>query len=194
MPANVSSDMPVEDRIKDTYRAMICEMPLGKITVSSLCERVGVSRKTFYTHFTDLEAVLDAVLSDDLIEPLSKIYPLSLSMGEDVSSRLLNELSYKSLLTHKDFYLHIVTRNEERLFVRALQRCLRKAQDYANVYLGDPEHDEQYEYASRFLAAGQAAIILNWIRTGMDTPTSSLGEWFNTWSLPALQAMAGRDD
>ena len=191
MAAAVTATKTVEDLVKEQYRRMICEMPLGKITVSALCERVGVSRKTFYAYFSDLEDVLDKILFDDITEPLSKVYPLLLSMGEEVSAPLLNELSYKGILAHRDFYTHIVTRNEERIFVRSLQRCLREAQDFANDVLG-ATHDERYEYASRFLAAGQAAIILTWIRDGLKTPTSELGTWFNAWSEPALHAMAGR--
>ena len=191
MARSERAERDVEALIKNEYRSMVCSMPMGKITVSDLCQRAGVSRKTFYAHFTDLEDVLAKILNDDVTEPLTRIYPHALTMGEDVSARLLNELSYKGVLEHKDFYTHIVTRNEERIFTRALQRCLRDTQDYANEVLGAP-HTEQYDYASRFLAAGQAAIIIHWIRTGMQTPTSDLGTWFNSWSYQALQAMAGR--
>lgn len=191
MPASqVQRD--VESVVKERYREMVCEMPVGKITVSGLCSRSGISRKTFYAYFLDIDDVLAKILYEDITGPTSTIYPLALSMGEDVSSRLLNELAYKGILKHRDFYTHIVTRSEERLFIRALQRCLREAQDYANEVLGVTETDERYEYASRFLAAGQAAIIVHWIRGGMTTPTSDLGAWFNDWSNAALQSMAGR--
>ena len=46
--------------IMNTFQEMLAEMPFDKITVSSLVRRAGVSPNTFYYHYQDIYALLDA--------------------------------------------------------------------------------------------------------------------------------------
>lgn len=49
--------------IMNTFEEMLNEMPFGKITVSSLVKRCDVSPNTFYYHYQDIYALLNAYLS-----------------------------------------------------------------------------------------------------------------------------------
>ena len=51
----------MDKRVKNTTKAlkqtlfdMLEQMPLSKITVTSLCKQAGVNRVTFYHHFADV--------------------------------------------------------------------------------------------------------------------------------------------
>ena len=46
--------------IMTTFQNMLEEMPFDKITVSSLVRRAGISNNTFYYHYQDIYALLDA--------------------------------------------------------------------------------------------------------------------------------------
>ncbi len=48
--------------IMENFEAMLVERPFNKITVSALVERCGISSNTFYYHFQDIYALLNAWL------------------------------------------------------------------------------------------------------------------------------------
>ena len=49
-----------EKLIMTTFQEMLEELPFDKITVSALVRRAGVSPNTFYYHYQDIYALLDA--------------------------------------------------------------------------------------------------------------------------------------
>jgi len=51
-----------KDAIQETFKSMICEMPPNKITVKELSERARINRKTFYLHYTSIEALYSEML------------------------------------------------------------------------------------------------------------------------------------
>lgn len=48
--------------IMSTFEQMLTEMPFDKITVSSLVKRCDISPNTFYYHYQDIYALLNAFL------------------------------------------------------------------------------------------------------------------------------------
>ena len=55
------------EAIRQQFRAMICEMEAGKITVTEIAERAGINRKTFYLHYDSIEALYEETL-DEIVE------------------------------------------------------------------------------------------------------------------------------
>lgn len=53
--------------IKDAFLELSQTQPYAKITVSNLCRQAEITRSTFYLHFDNLTAVLNAVLEDALL-------------------------------------------------------------------------------------------------------------------------------
>lgn len=183
----------LEDLIKREYRTMVCTMPFGEITVSELCKRVGISRKSFYACFESRDNVLARILYDDIGAPIEKIFPLFRNQNAPVSVPIMNTMVYQAILDHKEFYQRLVTQNQERIFIHAFQKCLMLSHAFTNDTLGGKKGAE-FEYASRFLAAGQAAIIVQWIRGGMEVSPEQLCGWFSAWSGPAVQSVAWGED
>lgn len=62
MGKDASEDDPRVTRTRKSLRGALeqeCrENPSGRITVSSLCDRAGISRKAFYTHYADLDELV----------------------------------------------------------------------------------------------------------------------------------------
>ena len=57
---------------------MICEMPAEKITIKELADRAMIHRKTFYLHYTSIEALYQdmmAEIADGYYEEMEKIKP-----------------------------------------------------------------------------------------------------------------------
>lgn len=53
-----------EKVIRETYLEMLAEMPAHKISVTDLCKRADLNRSTFYLHYQDCVALLDALGSE----------------------------------------------------------------------------------------------------------------------------------
>ena len=181
----------VRDSICREYRCMVQTMPMAKITVSELCKRVGVSRKTFYTYFESRDDLLASIISADIVSPIKQLYPLFGCTNESVSMPLLNKMLYQSIYSHKEFYLRAVTQTEERIFVHAINAGLRECHEFVRTLTCDGPLDAPFEYASSFLTGAQASLVVKWIRSGMDVTPEQLGAWFDAWGAPAVRTMAG---
>ena len=131
----------LEELIKREYRTMVCTMAFGEITVSELCKRVGISRKSFYTYFESRDDVLARILYDDIGAPIEKIFPLFRNQNAPVSVPIMNTMVYQAILDHKEFYQRLVTQNQERIFVHAFQKCLMVSHTFTNDTLGGKKGD-----------------------------------------------------
>ncbi len=53
--------------IMTTFQAMLEELPFDKITVAALVKRAGISPNTFYYHYQDIYALLDAWFQEKIV-------------------------------------------------------------------------------------------------------------------------------
>ena len=53
-----------QEAIKSTFKKMICEMAADKITIKELTDRARIHRKTFYLHYTSIEALYQDMMSE----------------------------------------------------------------------------------------------------------------------------------
>lgn len=65
--------------IRDSLVSLLAEKSFESISVQDIAERATVNRATFYAHFPDKFALLDAVVREDVASRLSEGDPLSVS-------------------------------------------------------------------------------------------------------------------
>jgi AcrR family transcriptional regulator len=65
--------------IRDSLVSLLAEKSFESISVQDIAERATVNRATFYAHFPDKFALLDAVVREDVAARLSEGDPLSVS-------------------------------------------------------------------------------------------------------------------
>jgi AcrR family transcriptional regulator len=65
--------------IRDSLASLLAEKSFESISVQDIAERATVNRATFYAHFTDKFALLDALVREDVAATLSQGDPLSAS-------------------------------------------------------------------------------------------------------------------
>ena len=67
MPLERKTDHRIQktkNAIKETFKQMVCEMDASEITIKELSERAMIHRKTFYLHYTCIEALYEDMLSE----------------------------------------------------------------------------------------------------------------------------------
>jgi AcrR family transcriptional regulator len=65
--------------IRDSLTSLLAEKSFESISVQDIAERATVNRATFYAHFTDKFALLDALVREDVAARLSEGDPLRVS-------------------------------------------------------------------------------------------------------------------
>jgi AcrR family transcriptional regulator len=63
--------------IREALRALLSEQSFESTSVQDISERATVNRATFYAHFTDKFALLDAIIREDIAARLSEGDPLA---------------------------------------------------------------------------------------------------------------------
>jgi AcrR family transcriptional regulator len=65
--------------LREALAALLAEKNFESVTVQDIAERATVNRATFYAHFTDKFALLDAMIREDVARQLSQGDPLRVS-------------------------------------------------------------------------------------------------------------------
>ena len=65
--------------IRDALKSLLAEKSFESVSVQDIAARATVNRATFYAHFLDKFALLDAIIREDVAAKLSEGDPLSIS-------------------------------------------------------------------------------------------------------------------
>lgn len=100
--------------IRATFRNLIVETSFDELTVSELCQRARIGRKTFYTYYKSLDALFEEILEslvrdyletikdykapEDIGEITRKFYEFSMNAGDFYNSLVCSE-SYQRIGT-----------------------------------------------------------------------------------------------
>ena len=63
----------VEQLLMDSFKELVLEIPVEKITIKEITDKAGVIRPTFYNHFQDKYEVIERIISKDIITPLEAL-------------------------------------------------------------------------------------------------------------------------
>ena len=174
-------------------------VPYDKIAVYQICDRAGVSRKTFYVHFKSKSNIVDKIVYDDVISPLMQMSGVTMELiGNEQMLRTLpevsNEMVYKALYADREFYSRLCCHagSIDSPLVDALINGISKLNSASLNALGYDGPEWRREYISYYFAAGNAVLIQRWIRGGMRETTTELAKLYSEMSTPFWMKVAGR--
>jgi len=180
--------MQSADVIKQAYRKLLEKKAADSITVTDICKKANVSRRTYYNAFTSKQDVVEGIIYDDFIKPTIAFNELFGLDSLNSSPLLLTEQVYKNIITHKQFYTKMIacatTRN---LFVESVINQL----EHLGIELLAKTNlsDEECRYIAYSMSATQAMVIQKWIRDGMNVEPAIMAEYFNTWILSSVSQL-----
>ena len=134
--------------------------PYSKITVTELCRKAHLSRKTFYSTFQDKEAVLESIFVEDVVVPIREMNRLlSIEQRRQLTNVLLENI-YARIWDDKEFYQALVRpmKGVDDTFIRVVTHSLETLNNEIIAELSSTEGYEA-EYASYFFAASQAMLV-----------------------------------
>lgn len=159
------------EAIEAAFREMVCEMPAHAITVKELTQRARIHRKTFYLHYSSIEA-----LFEDMIGALAQGYFDDIdAIDPSMPTEEVNRVFFEHVAKQDEFYERLVTAPgyrelSARLFAITLQHNRERHNPYA--HLGD---DEQ-RIVNTFLVSATLDMYRQWVADGRRIPLEELIE------------------
>lgn len=191
--------MGAAEAIVKSFKELIVNMgvPYEKVAVYQICDRAGVSRKTFYVHFKSKADIVDRIVRDEVISPLLQMSNVTMNLIENKDMlatlpEVSNEMVYKALAADKEFYSRLCSRpgTIDSPLVEALIKNIQELNSISLEHIGYGGPDWKREYISYYFAAGNAVLIQRWIRGGMKESTSELAKLYNSMTTPYWMEIA----
>lgn len=99
----MSDSSVTKKNMSDTIKELAKEYPFEKITVSLICEKCGMSRKSFYYHFKDKYDLVNWIFETDISEFVS----CQESVYQVDSLRCFSQFFYQNRAFYKNIFSYV---------------------------------------------------------------------------------------
>lgn len=163
--------------ILHTLLEMLRDTPLDEITVKDLTERCGISRQAFYYHFSDIYAVVDWGLQQEL-QKLQTMSELVTQPGRDAVLQEAMERMRANRSTvlnaYRAFERSYVEHYLKKWISPILQHQVRQEAEGLQVT------EDQIAFVAELYTVGLLSVVLNWLDRGMTGQTMEHLDDFRT--------------
>ena len=147
--------------MKAALLELMQKMPFEKITVKAICERAGVNRGTFYSHYSDIDGIL-ADLEDYMSgELLLKVESWVADRGKDTVF-----LPYLVYIREHQYAYRIILASRKVFSVRKSFEPLFTHLVLPHCRLAEITDAEQIDYYQLAFQSAVITILEKWIETG----------------------------
>ncbi len=177
--------------IKQAFFELASEKGIEKVTVSDIAERADINRKTFYHHYSSIEALFDEVLFDEARYAAASIRDGVLDeSGELDVMKLFQTLSIKITEMAERNGAMLANVDTER-FIRYFEPIMMQvaSERIPDVYGDVP--DEQMRYLITFIYSGLISVYHRWLA---DNSNYDMGELAELLSVLIATGLTGFKD
>ena len=153
--------------IREAFTSLLKTKPIESISIKELCERAGLNRGTFYTHYTDIYDLRTQIEREFRAEIEHALEPLMCGdSGQVTPVRITTEL-FQCLRDNSDLCTITLGPHGNKAFLMELIQIgqEKSAQSYAQYFAGASQQKFAYFYA--FVSAGCIGLLQKWLDEGM---------------------------
>lgn len=157
--------------IQESFKKLLSNQPLDKITVKNITDDCGVNRNTFYYHYSDIYQLLEEIFLAEAQKSVDEMV-IGQSWEEGLKTGLCFVKENKKLIYHVYNSLHRET-IERYLYSVSL--------DFANKFIGNASKqlkldvsDEDKKFIASFYKYAIVGIVLDWLEGGMKSEPDDL--------------------
>lgn len=181
-----------DKRIRDFFVKSLVEKNIGQITVREICEGVRINRSSFYLHYQDVFALLEAVYRE-----------IGKEMFEDILNAKIDSQIYFS-----EPYLLVILKHVKKHAV--LYRAYIENVGMVSIEKGYQilfeeifkpyfrrlgiESEHRMEYYFQFVKAGFFAVIGQWMRYDCEESPEEMAEIIMQTIAPIPEGLPGMGD
>lgn len=167
--------------------------PPQRISVKELCLAAGITRGTFYSHYSDIYQLLDSIESELLDELSASLRPLLDSDESEASLRGIALSIFRCLKDNADICALTLGPHGDRDFAARLISIGRERymDMYRRLYPDATPRELEWYYA--FVSGGCIGLLERWMREGMLTSAEEMADMVSNIIARGAGFMARRD-
>lgn len=107
----------VDVLLAESFKELVVQQPIDKITIKAITDKAGVIRPTFYNHFQDKYELLEWIITTELLEPA----------GPLIQNGMIDEalvLIFTSISKEKEFYMRASRLEGQNSFDDIVKGCI----------------------------------------------------------------------
>ena len=148
---------------------LMLTVPYPQITISHICDRAGISRKSFYRYFSGKDGCLFALMDHCIIDGASLYLP---DHDEEVSIHSIYERFFSYWKQMQPLLDGLAKNNLSMHLVERMMDYLDKEERDFHQYLGGNVNDS-YEQML-FMVSGVMGLVLSWHHSGYQKSVSQM--------------------
>ena len=156
--------------MKDALLELLDERPIGKITVTDVCEHADVNRSTFYSYYADVSMLLKEI-ENDVFEQIPVSPDLPTIYSQDVYLDMLEEF-FKYVRENERLFRILIIRSDNSDFNSRLIAAI--IEKYHRHSLIDDTMLSRYGYI--YCINGVIGLLKEWISGGFPISARSFSK------------------
>lgn len=145
-----------------------------QITIGDICDRAGISRKSFYRYFSSKEGCLYALLDHAVFDGASFYLP---GHREDQSVRVIYERFFRYWKEQHSLLDALLRNNLSMLLVERMMNYTALEENEFRIFL-NRQHDDAHE-RSLFYISGIMTLALDWHKGGYSKSILQMAQILN---------------
>ncbi len=157
--------------LSDSFKELVLEKPVEKITIKQITDRAGVIRVTFYNHFQDKYELLEWICREEVINPSRILF-------QNGMQREAVTLIFTALLKNKVFYSHVAHMTGQNSFESILRKLI--SETITECFpLSASGRSEKYGWISskwiaEYYSRSFTFVLMSWIDKDMTVPPEEM--------------------
>lgn len=160
-----------QQALADSFKELVLNEPIEKITIKEITDKAGVIRPTFYNHFQDKYELLEWIIKEELISPI-----IPFIKGGFIREGIT--LIFANMQKEKEFYTHAAKlegqNSFESIILDAIQENLI---EYITGKTGPTAHYHSWltpSILAEYYARCIGFITIKWTLSDMALPPKDL--------------------
>lgn len=161
--------------LAESFKQLVLEKPVEKITIKEITDRAGVIRVTFYNHFQDKYELLEWICQEEVVNPIRVL------LWNNMQREALTFI-FTSILKNKEFYRHVAKLEGQNSFESIVRNCIVGViVDYIDEHA--EKENSRYtwltsQWIAQFYAQNMTFVLISWIRDGMRVPPADMVDMY----------------
>jgi AcrR family transcriptional regulator len=149
--------------MREAFVGLLSEKKLSEITISELCSRAMINRKTFYRHYRALSDIVTE-LENEILDDFSSVLRSSNSSLLDAGA-VLRGISAQ-IERRRDFFMKVTPHNPNLFNAGRIKASLRRAMAVSLKNSGAVTDENVLAAVSEFTVSGLLALYSDWLDGG----------------------------
>ena len=174
--------------VKSSLLELMQTKPVAKITVTEICEKAGINRATFYSHYSDPTDLLHSI-ERELIEDISRrVQPAIAALGGDLKDSMTEIVEY--VRENAEACRALLSDQGDTGFQNQVVQVVEK-QCIEHWRANSSASMEDAEYIYTFIAIGSVGVIRKWLAEGTVKPSGEVADIIIKLSSAGFMSLAG---